>query len=91
MRGDFNVMATVVSPIIGVIFMGIAMVLAVKFWPKAINEWILPRIPRKSGDSKVTAEDEGLFLIMILLLIAYGTITHFLGTHLWGCFIAGMS
>merc|ERR1712150_147435 len=25
------------------------------------------------------------------VLIVYGTITHFLGTHLWGCFIAGMS
>jgi len=30
-------------------------------------------------------------LIMLLVLIAYATTTHFLGTHLWGCFIAGMS
>merc|ERR1740121_2918278 len=30
-------------------------------------------------------------MIMLSVLIAYGTITHFLGTHLWGCFIAGMS
>merc|ERR1719223_49912 len=33
LRGDFDIMATVVNPIIGVIFMGIAMALAVKFWP----------------------------------------------------------
>jgi len=91
LKGDFNVFSTVVSPIIGIIFMGIAMVLAVKFWPKAINEWILPRLPKRSGESKVSIEDEALFLIMMLLLVAYSTITHFLGTHLWGCFIAGMS
>merc|ERR1711963_511797 len=32
LTGDFNVMATVVNPIIGVVFMGVAIVMAVKFW-----------------------------------------------------------
>merc|ERR1740120_497714 len=71
--------------------MGIAIVLAVKFWPNAINTVILPKLPKKSGQPKVTADDEGLFFIMMVVLVAYGTMTHFLGTHLWGCFIAGMS
>mmetsp|Transcript_96444 Transcript_96444/g.201488 ORF Transcript_96444/g.201488 Transcript_96444/m.201488 type:complete len:789 (+) Transcript_96444:167-2533(+) len=92
LRGDFDVMATVVNPIIGIVFMGIAMSLAVKFWPWAINEKILPRLPRgRTSDPKISIEDEGLFFIMMTLLVAYASITHFLGTHLWGCFIAGMS
>jgi len=91
LRGDFDVMSTVVNPIIGVAFMGIAMVLAVKFWPGFINNQILPRLPKKQGDPKVSSEDEALFLVMFAVLIVYATTTHFLGTHLWGCFIAGMS
>jgi len=84
-------MTTVVNPIIGVVFMGIAMVAAVKFWPRAISDFILPRIPQKKGPAKVSSADEALFLVMFALLIVYATVTHFLGTHLWGCFIAGMS
>merc|ERR1740121_3443761 len=71
--------------------MGIAIVLAVKFWPNFINNVILPKVPQKRGDAKVSPKDEALFLIMMILLVLYATITHFLGTHLWGCFIAGMS
>jgi len=80
----------VVLPIIAIIFMALAMVLAVKFWPKFINETIMPRIPNKEG-AKVSPQDEALFLIMLIVLLAYATLTHYLGTHLWGCFIAGMS
>jgi len=29
-------------------------------------------------------------LLPITLLVAYSFVTHLLGTHLWGCFIAGM-
>lgn len=91
LQGEFNAMDTVIKPIIGVVFMGVAMVLAVKVWPSAINDYILPRLPKKPGSAKVSADDEGLFLIMFSVLVVYATITHFLGTHLWGCFIAGMS
>lgn len=91
LQGDFNFVTTVVYPVVGIAFMGIAMVLAVKFWPHAINNIILPRVSKKFEGTKVTIEDEALFLIMMLLLIAYAATTHFLGTHLWGCFIAGMS
>jgi len=90
LRGEFNVMSTVVYPIVGVAFMGIAMLLAVKFWPYFINQVVMPRVPEKEG-AKVSPKDEVLFLIMMILLVLYATTTHFLGTHLWGCFIAGMS
>ncbi|CAE7247844.1 nhaS3 [Symbiodinium natans] len=88
--GEFDIMAVVVNPIIGIAVMLFAMYLAMKFWPKFINEWLLPKVPVKEG-AKVPQTDEVLFLLMILLLIGYATITYFLGTHLWGCFIAGMS
>jgi Kef-type K+ transport system membrane component KefB len=92
LQGDFVVMDVVVKPCIGIGFMGVAMGLAVNFWPWVINDVILPRVPRgKSDNPKLTYEDMALFVIMMGLLVLYGTITHFLGTHLWGCFIAGMS
>lgn len=91
LQGEFNVMATVVFPIIGVVFMLVAIVLAVRFWPHFLNGVVLPKLPSWSPSAKVSSTDEGLFLIMMGLLIVYGTVTHFLGTHLWGCFIAGMS
>merc|ERR1719346_421071 len=90
LRGDFDVMSVVVYPIIGVIFMALAMLAAVKFWPVFINEKLLPSIPEEPG-SKFSKRDEALFFTMMALLVAYATFTHFLGTHLWGCFMAGMS
>uniref|UniRef100_A0A6U6SXQ2 Cation/H+ exchanger transmembrane domain-containing protein n=1 Tax=Zooxanthella nutricula TaxID=1333877 RepID=A0A6U6SXQ2_9DINO len=90
LTGEFKVMETVIYPIIGIVFMGIAMYAAVKFWPRFINGFLLPRVPGERG-AKSSKKDEALFFIMVLVLVAYGTITHFLGTHLWGCFMAGMS
>jgi len=94
--GDFDVFKTVISPIIGIVFMLGAMVAAVKFWPWAIDEKILPQAPARrdslEGWRRVRLErDELLFLLQIVMLVVYSLITHLLGTHLWGCFIAGMS
>lgn len=88
--GDFNIISVVVYPIIGIVFMGIGMYGAMAFWPRFLDGWLLKKLPVQEG-KKVPYSDEALFLTMILVLIVYGTITHFLGTHLWGCFIAGMS
>mmetsp|Transcript_62606 Transcript_62606/g.174977 ORF Transcript_62606/g.174977 Transcript_62606/m.174977 type:complete len:539 (-) Transcript_62606:112-1728(-) len=90
LTGDFKLMATVINPIIGIAFMGVAMVGAVKFWPRMINNVILPRVRDVEG-AKVSRKDEVLFFLMMVVLLVYATITFFLGTHLWGCFIAGMS
>lgn len=88
--GEFDVVQVVVNPCVGVVIMLLAMYAAMKFWPRFINGYLLPKIPEIEG-VKVARRDEVLFLLMFLLLLAYASITHFLGTHLWGCFIAGMS
>ncbi|CAE6967974.1 gerN [Symbiodinium natans] len=88
--GEFDVVAVVVNPVVGVLLMIFATILALTFWPKFINGWLLPKVPVKEG-AKVARTDEVLFFLMFALLIVYAVITHFLGTHLWGCFIAGMS
>eukprot|EP00930_Biecheleria_cincta_P047093 TRINITY_DN3257_c0_g1_i5.p1 TRINITY_DN3257_c0_g1~~TRINITY_DN3257_c0_g1_i5.p1 ORF type:complete len:646 (-),score=126.50 TRINITY_DN3257_c0_g1_i5:265-2202(-) len=88
--GEFNIISVVVYPIIGIVFMAIGMYGAMAFWPRFLDGWLLKKLPVKEG-KKIPYSDEALFLSMILVLLAYGTITHFLGTHLWGCFIAGMS
>jgi Kef-type K+ transport system membrane component KefB len=92
LQGEFDPINVVVKPLVGIAFMGVAMGLAVSFWPWMINKVIMPHVPKgKTDDPKITHDDEALFAIMMGLLVLYGTITHFLGTHLWGCFIAGMS
>jgi len=89
--GEFDAFKTIYAPIIGIAFMGFACVLAVKFWPFFLKNYILAKVPKKAEGAKISAADEALFLFMFALLFVYATITHFLGTHLWGCFIAGMS
>jgi Kef-type K+ transport system membrane component KefB len=89
LTGEFHFVPVVVYPIIGIAFMIAAMFAAVYTWPVLINEKILPRF--SEDDSKISRRDEVLFLIMMVVLVAYATFTHFLGTHLWGCFMAGMS
>jgi len=95
--GGFDLFKVVISPCIGIAFMLVAMVGAVKFWPKVIDGLILPQAPDARDGSlqgwrRIRLEkDELLFLLQILILVAYSMITHLLGTHLWGCFIAGMS
>jgi len=94
--GEFDVFKTVIAPIIGIAFMLGAMVAAVKFWPRVIDEMLLPQAPDNRtglrGWRKIRLEkDELLFLLQIIMLVVYSLITHLLGTHLWGCFIAGMS
>mmetsp|Transcript_122915 Transcript_122915/g.392912 ORF Transcript_122915/g.392912 Transcript_122915/m.392912 type:complete len:591 (+) Transcript_122915:71-1843(+) len=76
--------------ILGIVFMMGASALGACWWPKAIA-WALARIPDKKKDSKLTMHHELLFILMIGILILYAQITHMCGTHLWGCFIAGMS
>merc|ERR1719507_463399 len=70
--------------------MVVAIVLAVTLWPRLI-EWILQKIPETKPDANVTRHHEVMWLLMFVTLLAYAQITHLCGTHLWGCFIAGMS
>jgi len=87
---EFDFVPVVIYPIVGIVFMLLAMYAAMKFWPWFICDFLLPKIPLREGD-KVPRTDEALFLMMMVVLLVYGTITYLLGTHLWGCFIAGMT
>lgn len=89
--GDFDMFKTVWAPIIGIAFMIIACIAAMKFWPWFLEDYLLSRVPDTKPGAKNARRDEALFFFMFFLLFVYGTITHYLGTHLWGCFIAGMS
>jgi len=95
--GAFDPIPTIVFPVIGIVFMLAAMVAAVKVWPWVIDGVLLPMVPDVRDDLSTGLDrmrltrDEVLFLLMICMLVLYGFITHLLGTHLWGCFIAGMS
>jgi len=76
--------------ICGLVFMGVAIVAAVTVWPKVLT-WVLSVVPETKPHAKLTRHDEVMWFIMFATLIAYAQITHLCGTHLWGCFIAGMS
>merc|ERR1719410_1295695 len=73
------------------------MVAAVKVMPDLINNKIQGRFPAKKVpnakglDAIRLTKDEVLFVLQIGILVLYSYITHLLGTHLWGCFIAGMT
>merc|ERR1719410_486269 len=73
------------------------MVAAVKVMPDLINNKIQGRFPAKKVpnakglDAIRLTKDEVLFVLQIGILVLYSYITHLLGTHLWGCFIAGMA
>lgn len=76
--------------ICGIVFMGLAIVAAVTIWPMFLN-WVFRVVPETKPNGKLTRHDEVMWFIMFATLVAYAQITHLCGTHLWGCFIAGMS
>lgn len=85
--GPINLLDVVGKPVIGIVFMLAAGSLGLSFWPKMVTK--LEHLTIKGGSR--TLHDECLLLLLFGLLVGYGTFTHFLGTHLWGCFVAGMS
>lgn len=89
MRGEMTFM-TFLPLVLGCIFMVIAIVAAVVVWPPIIR-WIFRMIPETKPNHKLTRHDEVWWLLMFAVFTAYAMITHLCGTHLWGCFIAGMS
>jgi len=97
LRGDFDAWATIGAPIVGIVLMLLAMVSAVKVMPDLVNNKIQGRFPaKKVPDAKgleamTLTKDEVLFVLQIGILVLYSYITHLLGTHLWGCFVAGMA
>ena len=76
--------------LLGILFMAITIPGAVLFWPRFLK-WLFSKIPETNPDAKLTRHHEIMFIILMATLIVYGHITFLCGTHLWGCFIAGMS
>lgn len=74
-------------------------------WPTFLENTLLPKIEEWGGvkkeenghghdaghGGKPSLRDQALVAIMFVSLLIFGTITYFAGTHLWGCFIAGMA
>jgi len=90
MRGGTLDFMTFLPLILGCLFMLVSIIAAVKVWPTLIK-CIFSKVPETKAGHKITRHDEVMWLLMFALLLAYSTITHFCGTHLWGCFMAGMS
>mmetsp|Transcript_3011 Transcript_3011/g.7710 ORF Transcript_3011/g.7710 Transcript_3011/m.7710 type:complete len:535 (+) Transcript_3011:70-1674(+) len=89
LQGEMTAM-TFLPMVSGLIFMAVAVGAGATLSPKIIS-YILSKVPEKKPQAKLTTHHEVLFLWMVLVLIVYAQITHLCGTHLWGCFVAGMS
>jgi len=87
--GDDMTFMTFLPLILGIVFMIVAVVACVLVWP-ALMKWLFGMIPETKPGAKVTRHDEVMWLLMFTTLCIYAQITHVCGTHLWGCFIAGM-
>jgi len=82
-----GVTGSLIKLAVGVICMGICACLSFKHWPR-LMKWILDG---KSTEGKFCPRDQIHFFIMFLVLLVYATGFNFIGSHLWGCFVAGLS
>jgi hypothetical protein len=91
--GSVDFMHTFFPAVMGILFMVFAVMLAVFLWPRLLKDFMAPAVRRfaREPNPKVPIEDEAILFVMLVLLTSYAVITFFCGTHLWGCFIAGMS
>merc|ERR1711972_607597 len=91
--GSMDFMHTFFPALMGILFMGVAVILAVVFWPRLLKDCMVPAVRTfaKKANPKTPIEDEALLFVMLVLLAVYAFITYLCGTRLWGCFIAGMS
>eukprot|EP00928_Gymnodinium_smaydae_P016736 TRINITY_DN1632_c0_g2_i1.p1 TRINITY_DN1632_c0_g2~~TRINITY_DN1632_c0_g2_i1.p1 ORF type:complete len:904 (+),score=272.23 TRINITY_DN1632_c0_g2_i1:220-2931(+) len=88
--GEFTFMGSIFPALVGMVFLVCGAGLGIRFWPFVVEN-MLSRVPAKKGAASLSRQDEALLLLMFGLLLAYATFTFYLGTHLWGCFVAGMS
>merc|ERR1719424_2284090 len=79
---------TFLPAIIGVIAMTGTVIFAATYAEPVILG-IVAMAPKKP-EKKLSPEDELLFFVMMVMVIVFGTGFFYTGTHLWGCFMAGM-
>lgn len=80
---------TFLPAIIGLLLMGIVILYAATRADQDI-EMVLNLMPADPPKKKLSFKDEFLFFIMMIMVLVFGTVFFFTGTHLWGCFMAGM-
>jgi len=89
-EGKFTFVTTILPALCGVAALLLAAVLSVKVWPP-VFQWILNRVVEKSSVS-FAPRDNVLLVMMVVFLLGWSCImVAFGGSHLWGCFAAGMS
>lgn len=71
----------------GVVVMGICAALSLKHWPI----WMDKLLKDKSTKGKFSPRDQLHFFMMFMVLLCYATGFNFIGSHLWGCFVGGLS
>lgn len=85
--GDISFM-TFLPAILGILGMGGILMFAATLAEPCVMK-LLALVPKKPN-KKLSPEDEVLFLLMMVSVMAAGTAFFYAGTHLWGCFMAGM-
>jgi len=85
--GSIGVM-TFLPAVCGILGMIVILVFAATYSEPSVMK-LLSLVPKKP-DKKLSPEDEVLFLLMMVAVMVQGTAFFFAGTHLWGCFMAGM-
>jgi len=85
--GELSFM-TFLPAIIGVFAMCGIVVFAATYADKVVLAAL--KLAPKKPEKKLSPEDELLFFLMMMSVLVLGTAFFFTGTHLWGCFMAGM-
>jgi hypothetical protein len=67
--------------------MGICAALSYSAWPNLMKKIL----DGKSTEGKFCMRDQIHFFIMFVILLVYATGFNFIGSHLWGCFVGGLS
>jgi Kef-type K+ transport system membrane component KefB len=86
--GELGVM-TFLPACIGLILMALVIVYAATRADLDI-EYLLTFMPKDPPKKKLSYQDEFLFFFMMIMVMVFGTVFFYTGTHLWGCFMAGM-
>mmetsp|Transcript_72590 Transcript_72590/g.113568 ORF Transcript_72590/g.113568 Transcript_72590/m.113568 type:complete len:772 (+) Transcript_72590:124-2439(+) len=86
--GELGIM-TFLPAIIGLILMSLVIVYAATRADIDIG-MLLNLMPADPPKKKLSYKDEFLFFFMMIMVLVFGTVFFYTGTHLWGCFMAGM-
>jgi len=80
---------TFLPAICGLLLMGLVIMYAATKADVHI-EMMLAMMPQNPPKKKLSYQDEFLFFFMMIMVLVFGTVFFYTGTHLWGCFMAGM-